>query len=52
MAVFIICQFLDDISVILIKNGSYSVFDSPKGDGKIEYLIENTTVTISKQKFH
>ena len=35
MAVFGICQFLDGTSVILIKNGRYSVSKSPNGEGKI-----------------
>ena len=42
---------LDGISVIWIKNGHYSVFQSPIGDGKIQFLIEKTTVTVFMQKF-
>ena len=37
--------------MILIKNGRYSVFKSPNGDGKMQFLIENTTVTVFIQKF-
>ena len=44
-------NFLDGISVIWVKNGRYSVFQSPDGDGKIQYLIENTTVTVFIQTF-
>ena len=51
MAVFGICQFLDGISIIGIKDGRFSVFKSPNGDGKIQFLIENTTVTVFIQKF-
>ena len=47
----VIANFLDGISVIRIKNGRYSVFRSPDDDGKIQYLIENTTVTVFIQKF-
>ena len=35
----------------LNKNGLYLVFQLPNGDGKIQFLIENTTMTIFKQKF-
>ena len=35
----------------LNKNGLYLVFHLPNGDGKIQFLIENTTMTIFKQKF-
>ena len=31
----------------LNKNGLYLVFQLPNGDGKIQFLIENTTVTVS-----
>ena len=34
-----------------MKNGRCSVFQSPNGDGKIQFLIENTTVTIFIEKF-
>ena len=51
MAVFGICQFGSGDTVIWIKNGRYSVFQSPNGDGKIQFLIENTTVTVLIQKF-
>ena len=37
--------------VIWMKNGRYLVFQSPNGDGKIQFLIENTTVTVFIQKF-
>ena len=46
MAVFGISQFLDGISVIWIKNGRYSVFQLPNGDGEIQFLIENTTMMV------
>ena len=49
MAVF--AKFLDGILVIWIKNGRYSVFQSPYGDGEIQFLIENTTLTVIIQKF-
>ena len=29
-----------------MKNGRYCVFESPSGDGKIQFLIENTTPTV------
>ena len=29
-----------------MKNGRYSVFESTNGDGKIQFLIENTTITV------
>ena len=48
MVVFGICQFLDGIFVI--GNGRYAVFQSPNGDGKIQFLIENTTMAVFKQK--
>ena len=51
MAVFDICQFLDGISIIGIKDGRFSVFKSPNGDGKIQFLIENTTGMVFIQKF-
>ena len=34
-----------------MKNGRCSIFQSPNGDGKIQFLIENTTVTVFIQKF-
>ena len=34
-----------------MKNGRYSVFQLPNGDGKMQFLIENTTVTIYIEKF-
>ena len=34
-----------------LKNGRYSVFQSSNGDGKMQFLIGNTTVTIITQKF-
>ena len=50
MAVFGICQFLGRCFGDLNKNGRYSVFQSPNGDGKIQFLIGNTTVTVFIQK--
>ena len=32
----------------LNKNGRYLVFQAPNGDDKIQFLIENTTVTVPK----
>ena len=52
MAVFGICQFLNGMSVIWIKDGRYLVFQSPSDDGKIQFLIENTTVTVFIQQFY
>ena len=37
--------------VISMENGRYSVIQLPNGDGKIQFLIENTTVTVFVQKF-
>ena len=37
--------------VIWMKNGRYLVFQSPNGDGNIQFLIENTTVKVFIQKF-
>ena len=51
MSVIGISQFLGGDTVILIKNGRYSIFQSPNGDGKIQFLIENTTVTVFLQIF-
>ena len=51
MAVLGICQFLDSISIIGIKDGRFSVFKSPNGDGKKQFLIENTTGMVFIQKF-
>ena len=42
----VFANFLDGISVIWIKIVRYSVFQSPDGDGKMQFLIENTTVTV------
>ena len=33
-----------------MKNGRYSVFKLPNSDGKIQFLIENTTGTVFIQK--
>ena len=51
MAVFGICQFFGRYFGNLNKNGWYSVFQSPNLDGKIQFLIESTTVTVHIQKF-
>ena len=51
MVVFGICQFFGRYFGNLNKNGLYLVFQLPNGDGKIKFLIENTTMTIFKQKF-
>ena len=50
MGVFGIFQFFGRYFGNLNKNDLYLVFQLPNGDGKIQYLIENTTMTISKQK--
>ena len=42
MTAFGICQFFGGDTVIRIKNGRYSVFQRPNGDGKIQFLIGNT----------
>ena len=34
-----------------MKNGWYSVFQSPNGDGELQFIIESTTVTVIIQKF-
>ena len=47
----VFANFLGGDTVIWIKNGRYSVFQSPNGDGKIQLLIESTTVTVFVQKF-
>ena len=47
----VFANILDGIFVIWIKNGRYSVFQSPGGDGNIQFQIENTTVTVVIQKF-
>ena len=44
MAVIGVCQFLDGISIIGIKDCWFSVFKSPNGDGKIQFLIGNTVL--------
>ena len=49
-AVFGICQYFGRYIGNLNINGRYSVFQSFKGDGKIQFLIENTTVVVFKQK--
>ena len=36
--------------MILIKNGRYLVFQSPNSDGKMQFMIGNTTVTVIIQK--
>ena len=46
MEVFDILQFFGRYFGILHKNGRYLVFQSPNGEGKIQFLIESTTVTV------
>ena len=46
----VFANFLDGISVMWIKNGRYSLIQSSNGDGKIQFLMESTTVTILMQK--
>ena len=50
MAVFGICQFFGRYFGNLNKNGRYSVFQSPDGDGEIKFQIKNTTWTVFIQK--
>ena len=50
MAVFGICQFFGRYFGNLNKNGRYTVFHSPDGDGKIQFPIENTTVKVFIKK--
>ena len=47
----VFAKILEDDMVIWIENGRFSVFQSPNGDGKIQFLIETTTVTVFVQKF-
>ena len=47
----VFANFLVGDTVIWIKNGRNSVFQSPNGDGNIQFLIENTAVTVFTQKF-
>jgi len=47
----VFANILGGDTVIWIKNGRYSVFESPNGDGKMQFLIENPTVTVFLQKF-
>ena len=42
-----ICQYFGWYFGYLNKNGWYSVFQSPKDDSKIQFLIEDTRVTVS-----
>ena len=51
MAEFSICQFFEQYFGNLSRNGRYSVFRPRNGDGKIQFLIENTTATVFIQKF-
>ena len=46
-----ISQFLDGISVFWIKNGRYSAFQTPNGDGKTQFLTEDITMTVILQNF-
>ena len=50
MRVIAICQFFGQYFGNLNKNGPYLVFQLPNGDGKIQFLIENTTMAVFKQK--
>ena len=50
MGVFSIFQFFGWYFGNLNKNGLHLVFQLPNGDSKIQYLIENTTMKIFKQK--
>ena len=43
-------NFFGGDAVISIKNGRYSVFHSPNREGKIQFLIENTTVMVFRKK--
>ena len=46
----VFADFFDGIFVIWIKIGQYSIFQPHNGDGKIQSLIENTTVMVFVQK--
>ena len=46
----VFANFLVGDTVIWIKNGRNSVFQSPNGDGNTQFRIENTTVTVFIQK--
>ena len=48
MAVFGICKFFGRY---FGNYWRYLVFKSPNGDDKIQFLIENTTVTVFLHKF-
>ena len=47
----VFANILDGISVIRVKNGRYSVSQSPDGDDDIQFQVENATVTVIIQKF-
>ena len=51
MAVFSIYQFFGRYFGNLNKRSRYLLFQSLIGDGKIKFLIENTTVTVFTQRF-
>ena len=51
IAVFGICQFFRRHFGNLNKHSRHTVFQAPNGDGKIKFLIENTTVTVFIQNF-
>ena len=51
MAVFNICQFFGRYFGNANKDGRYSVFQSPNGNGKIRFLVEYVMVTVFIQKF-
>ena len=51
MTVFGICKYFGRYFGDSYKNGRYSVFQSPDGDGNIQFQIENTTVTVIIQIF-
>ena len=51
MGVFDIYQFFGLYFGNLNKDGRYSIFQSPNGDGRIQFLKENTTVTVFIQIF-
>ena len=51
MAVFGICLFFGRYFGNSNKTCRFKVLQSPNGDGKVQFLIENTTGTVSIQKF-
>ena len=51
MTVFVMYQFIGRYFGNLSKNDWYSVFQAQNGEGKNQFLIENTMVTVFIQKY-